>query len=102
LTLAQAFLSAGASNVVLTLWRIDDAGAGEFAKGFYTALGRVAVDDALAEAQRQMAASSRYASPYYWAGYMLTGAGAQEPTTPSVSVLTGKLGRTSAPAASRP
>ena len=40
LTLAQAFLSAGAANVILTLWRIDDAGAGEFAKAFYSALSR--------------------------------------------------------------
>jgi len=89
LTLAQAFLSAGAANVVLTLWRIDDAGAGEFAKKFYAALARFSVDDALSDAQRRMALDTRYASPYYWAGYVLTGAGTQEPTDRSVSVLTG-------------
>ena len=35
LTLAQAVLAAGAQQVVSTLWRIDDAGAAEFAEQFY-------------------------------------------------------------------
>ena len=91
LSLAQAFLSAGASNVILTLWRIDDAGAGEFAKAFYTALSRATVDEALAQAQRRMAGDGRYANPYYWAGYVLTGAGTQEAADPSVSVVTGRF-----------
>ncbi len=89
LTLAQAFLSAGAANVVLTLWPIDDAGAGEFAKHFYRALASDAVDGALSDAQRRMASDARYANPYYWAGYVLTGAGTQETLDQSVSVLTG-------------
>ena len=38
LTLAQAALAAGAANVISTLWRIDDAGAGEFAARFYAHL----------------------------------------------------------------
>jgi CHAT domain-containing protein len=75
LTLAQAFLSAGAANVILTLWRIDDAGAGEFAKAFYAGLPRLPITDALAEAQRRMAANARYASPFFWAGYVLAGSG---------------------------
>jgi CHAT domain-containing protein len=102
LTLAQAFLSAGAANVILTLWRIDDAGAGEFAKTFYAALSRLGIDDALSETQRRMATDSRYANPYYWAGYVLTGPGTQEAPGPSVSVVTGRLGRKAAPSASRP
>jgi CHAT domain-containing protein len=102
LTLAQAFLSAGAANVILTLWRIDDAGAGEFAKTFYAALSRLGIDDALSETQRRMATDSRYANPYYWAGYILTGPGTQEAADPSVSVVTGRLGRKAAPSALRP
>jgi len=89
LTLGQAFLSAGASNVILTLWRIDDAGAGEFAKSFYAGLQHLTIGEALAETQRRMAADERYASPYYWAGYLLTGPGTQDPAGPSVSVLSG-------------
>ena len=89
LTLAQAFLSAGASNVILTLWRIDDAGAGEFAKSFYAGLQHLPVGEALAETQRRMATDARYANPYYWAGYLLAGPGTQDLAGPSVSVLTG-------------
>jgi hypothetical protein len=75
LTLAQAVLAAGAPNVITTLWRIDDAGAAEFAARFYRRLQASTVASALAEAQREMAADPRYASPYYWAGYTLSGTG---------------------------
>jgi CHAT domain-containing protein/tetratricopeptide (TPR) repeat protein len=89
LTLAQAVLSAGAANIVMTLWRIDDVGAAEFAAGFYRSLRTMPVAEALASAQRELAASTRYASPYYWAGYTLSGGGgpapgAQGAATPSV------------------
>ena len=40
-----------------------------------------------------MAADARYANPYYWAGYLLTGAGTQEAADPSVSVVTGRFAR---------
>jgi CHAT domain-containing protein len=91
LTLAQAVLSAGAANVIMTLWRIDDVGAAEFAADFYRSFRTMPVADALASAQRQMAADLRYASPYYWAGYTLSGDGGsgflpQVPADPSVSV----------------
>jgi CHAT domain-containing protein len=75
LTIAQAVLSAGASNVIVTLWRIDDAGAAEFASRFYRGLERLGAVAALAAAQREMAADLRWASPYYWAGYTLSGEG---------------------------
>ncbi len=75
LTLAQAFLSAGAANVVVTLWRIDDSGAAAFSGEFYRALPHESIAEAVAAAQRSMAADARYASPYYWAGYILSGAG---------------------------
>ena len=79
LTLAQAVLAAGAPNVITTLWRIDDAGAAEFAARFYRRLQASTVASALAEAQREMAADPRYASPYYWAGYTLSGTGDLRP-----------------------
>ena len=102
LTLAQALLSAGAANVVLTLWRIDDAGAGTFAKTFYSALSRLTPDDALAETQRQMSTDARYGNPYYWAGYLLAGADAQDSTSTSVSLLSGGFSRKAARSASQP
>ena len=74
-TLAQSLLYAGAGNVLGTLWRIDDAGAAAFAKPFYRSLSGAAVARSLASAQRAMLGSSRFAHPYYWAGYLLTGEG---------------------------
>ena len=89
LALAQAVLAAGAPNVIMTLWRIDDAGAAELAGRFYRRLNATSVAGALADAQRQMAADPRYANPYYWAGYTLSGRGdlfrAQAGARPSVS-----------------
>lgn len=75
LALSQAFLSAGALNVLSALWRIDDAGAAVLGARFYGNLRGSSVTDALATAQREMAADSRFASPYYWAGYVLSGEG---------------------------
>ena len=75
LTLAQAVLSAGAANVIFTLWRIDDAGAARFASRFYRLLQHVDVTQAVAQAQREMAVDPTWANPYYWAGYRLSGDG---------------------------
>jgi CHAT domain-containing protein len=74
-TVGQALLLAGAANVVATLWRIDDAGASVFAGRFYEAARRMPPAEALAEAQRAMIVDSRYANPYYWAAYDVSGTG---------------------------
>jgi CHAT domain-containing protein len=72
-TLAQAFLYAGARTVAATLWQIGDDGAAVFAERFYAQLRTMAPAEALAAAQREMLRGSRYASPYYWAGYQVIG-----------------------------
>ena len=87
-TLAQAFLAAGAANVVSTLWRIDDAGAAAFAGHFYRRLAGGSPATALAEAQRAMARDPRWASPYHWAGHVLAGAGRLD-GPPTAQALTG-------------
>ena len=74
-TLAQAFLFAGAGNVVATLWRIDDRAATTFATQFYGQLAGSPPANALAQAQRAMIHDPRYAAPYYWAAYTVSGAG---------------------------
>lgn len=73
--LARAFLYAGARNVVATLWPIDDAGAAAFADRYYLYRRDGDEAQALARAQRAMMRDARYRSPYYWAGYQLSGAG---------------------------
>jgi CHAT domain-containing protein/tetratricopeptide (TPR) repeat protein len=74
-TLARAFHYAGAREVVATLWRVEDRGAAEFASRFYRHYPGVGAAEALKRAQRAMMANRRYQSPYYWAGYMLSGPG---------------------------
>jgi CHAT domain-containing protein len=74
-TFAQAFLFAGAHNVVATLWRINDRAATAFAQKFYEQINNGRLADALAAAQRAFLADRRYAAPFYWAGYSLSGSG---------------------------
>jgi CHAT domain-containing protein len=74
-TLAQAFLVAGARNVVATLWRVDDPGAAVFARAFYGAWNGGDPAEALAVAQRAMLREPGYQAPYYWAAYQVTGTG---------------------------
>jgi CHAT domain-containing protein len=79
LTLAQAFLAAGAANVVTTLWRIPDRGASQFATSFYSFLKNETAGKAFSATQRAMSASRQYKSPYYWAGYVFAGEGTFRP-----------------------
>jgi CHAT domain-containing protein len=72
-TLAGAFLSAGAGQVVATLWAIPDSGAAVFAGRFYGELRGSGTAEAMAVAQRGMLADARFRHPYYWAGYRLSG-----------------------------
>jgi len=74
-TLAQAFLYAGARNVVATLWRVADESAAEFAGHFYDGLRTLGAAEALAAAQRRMLADARYQAPYFWASYQVSGDG---------------------------
>jgi CHAT domain-containing protein/tetratricopeptide (TPR) repeat protein len=74
-TLARAFLYAGVRNVIATLWPIDDEGAAALADRFYAYRRETDDAEALARAQREMMHDPRYGSPYYWAGYALSGAG---------------------------
>ncbi|HTI62510.1 MAG TPA: CHAT domain-containing protein [Gemmatimonadaceae bacterium] len=73
-TLAQAFLFAGARNVVATLWRIDDRAAADLATRFYADLASSPAE-ALATAQRALLRDPKYAAPYYWAAYTVSGSG---------------------------
>ena len=74
-TLAQAFLFAGAQNVVATLWRIDDRSAAELAGRFSRALAGSSPAEALATAQRELIHGGTYRQPYYWAAYLVSGSG---------------------------
>jgi CHAT domain-containing protein len=70
--LMQAFLIAGASNVMGTLWPIDDRATSRLMTDFYTALSAGRTDgQALADAQRAALGRDSSAHPFQWAGFAL-------------------------------
>lgn len=73
--LAQAFLHAGAQQLVASLWNVDDRATEELMRRFYTALlseGRPPAE-ALRQAQLSLKSEDRWRAPYYWAGFVLQG-----------------------------
>ncbi len=74
-TLARAFFYAGAHRVVASLWPVDDRASVSFMRAFYRGLieRRMAPHEALAAAQQELKATSRWRNPYYWAPYVLQG-----------------------------
>ena len=70
--LVQGFLYAGASNVIGTLWPVQDRSTARFMERFYgeLAAGRSEAV-ALATAQRAAARNPQTAHPFYWAGFTL-------------------------------
>jgi CHAT domain-containing protein/Tfp pilus assembly protein PilF len=69
--LTQAFLHAGAANVVATLWPVDDWATAALMERFYA--GYPAQGDparALALAQRALLTAPATKHPFYWAGFV--------------------------------
>lgn len=73
--LARAFMYAGVPRVVASLWPVDDLATSELMKRFYRAMlvTRLTPAAALRVAQRELAATDRWRSPYYWAAFVLQG-----------------------------
>lgn len=72
LGLVQAFLFAGASNVLGTLWPVEDVATSRLMQNFYTELasGRSPAE-ALARVQRTALRESATSHPFYWSGFTL-------------------------------
>lgn len=75
LSLAQEFQRAGVAQVVASLWKVDDRATAELMNRFYEELltRGLPAAEALRNAQRTLAASKRWAHPYYWAGFVVQG-----------------------------
>ncbi len=71
--LPQAFLKAGASSVLVSLWDIDDQAAMTFMEAFYKHLRQHNPSKSLQLAQRDMIAHDTWRAPYYWSGFRLMG-----------------------------
>jgi CHAT domain-containing protein/Tfp pilus assembly protein PilF len=75
--LTRAFLYAGSTSVLATLWEVDDASTLDLMKNFYGGLTQAATSEdkasALAQAQRAFLSSDNYNHPYFWAPFVLVG-----------------------------
>lgn len=71
----RGFMYAGASSVVASLWKVDDAATAELMKLFYTNMLQrgMTPGEALRAAQNSIRQDPNWRSPYYWAGFTLQG-----------------------------
>jgi len=75
-SLAGAFLGAGADNVLASLWQVEDLATAELMQQFYRRVkAGSSLTQALAQAQRGLMAHPDTAHPFFWAGFVLVGEG---------------------------
>ena len=80
--LTHAFLQAGARNVMVSLWKVDDEATSLLMQRFYVRYVRdgLSAPEALQDAQRWLreqtnhAGQRRYDHPFYWSAFVLFGA----------------------------
>lgn len=73
--LTHGFMYAGASRVVSSLWKVEDAATAELMKNFYREMlvNKQTPAAALRSAQNAMRRINRFQHPRYWAGFTLNG-----------------------------
>jgi CHAT domain-containing protein len=67
----RAFLGAGASTVIASLWTADDGATAAFMTEFYTRL--TDHDPSAAVREAQLVTAARWPHPYYWAPWIVVG-----------------------------
>ena len=74
ISLARAFLAAGTTAVLSSLWEVNDRSTLELMKSFYGSLQPGQEAGALAESQRRMLRTrGKFQHPYYWAPFVVVG-----------------------------
>jgi CHAT domain-containing protein/Tfp pilus assembly protein PilF len=73
--LTRGFMYSGAPRVVASLWNVDDFATAELMKLFYQRMLKdgLPAGAALRAAQLELSGQKRWASPYFWAGFVLHG-----------------------------
>src|SRR5262245_9437130 len=78
--LSRGFLTAGARRVIASLWEVSDASTADLMGRFFAALagpvrtgGDPAYSMLLRDAKRRLRADPRWADPFYWGPFILTG-----------------------------
>jgi CHAT domain-containing protein len=73
--MTRGFLYAGSSNIIASLWEVDDEATAELMVTFYEKL-RAGPGKAQALQEAQQALWKKFPEPRYWAAFYLTGQGA--------------------------
>ena len=72
--LSHAFFYAGTPSLVVSLWKVQDRSTADLMVNFYREIGRTQTkSEALRQAKLRLIEQNRYADPYYWAPFVLTG-----------------------------
>jgi CHAT domain-containing protein len=73
--LTRGFMYAGAKRVVASLWQVDDLATAKLMQLFYQGMLKegLAPPAALRVAQLELAKQKRWASPYFWAAFVIQG-----------------------------
>lgn len=70
--LQRAFMIAGANNIIMSLWKVDDTATQKLMSHFYASLAKSGnVRSAFVEAQKKL--RSEYPQPVYWGAFVLLG-----------------------------
>lgn len=70
--LQRSFIVAGAENVIMSLWKVNDVTTQELMSGFYSRwLGGMDKFEAFKEAQLEI--KTKYDDPYHWGAFILLG-----------------------------
>ena len=74
MSLSRAFQYAGARNLLVSLWNVDDRATAELMIAFYRRMvSGETLQKSLSNTKRTMIQSRRYAHPKYWAPFILIG-----------------------------
>ncbi|HEU4928508.1 MAG TPA: CHAT domain-containing protein [Candidatus Krumholzibacteria bacterium] len=73
--LSRAFLASGAGSVVASLWAVSDESTAELMKQFYDRMlgKKQPASRALNEARLALIKNDKYAHPFYWSPFVVTG-----------------------------
>ena len=76
LGLSRAFMASGASSVLVSLWKVNDASTALLMREFYQGILKKKRHRAraLADAKRRLLKKKETRSPFHWAPFVLVGA----------------------------